>query len=281
MFFRLKKSGPRSYLQIVENRRDGRSVRQHVIATIGRIDELAARGGLATLLASGARFCEQVMLLSALDDPEQAARLSCKRIGGPLLFGHLWERRWSWDARITPHRFTPDGVGASAPAIPTRATQCPLWPLAFGERHSCPSGKVNDTVNLIGSGRDKAHEDRPHERLCPIRDHHTRHAGLPLQQLAEQALGGLLVPPALDENVEHDPILVDGPPEPVLLFRLIIRHTSSRCHLSPGQGSLRRIWLAKAWPNLRAHWRTVSWLTSMPRAASISSTMRRLSGKRK
>src|SRR5215207_4142648 len=92
MFFRLKKSGPRSYLQIVENRRDGRAVRQHVIATIGRIDELAARGGLATLLASGARFCEQVMLLSALENPEQSARLSCKRIGGPLLFGRLWER---------------------------------------------------------------------------------------------------------------------------------------------------------------------------------------------
>jgi hypothetical protein len=92
MFFRVKKSGPRSYLQIVENRRDGRAVRQHVIATLGRIDDLAARGGLATLLASGARFCEQVMLLSALDDPAQAARLTCKRIGGPLLFGRLWER---------------------------------------------------------------------------------------------------------------------------------------------------------------------------------------------
>src|SRR4051812_26215664 len=50
-----------------------------------------------------------------------------------------------------------------------------------------------------------------------VRDHHTRYAGLPLQQLAEQALGGLLVAPALDENVEHDPILIDGPPEPVLL----------------------------------------------------------------
>ena len=65
MFFRLKKSGPRSYLQIVENRRDGRAVRQHVIATIGRIDELAARGGLATLLASGARLCEQVAVEQA------------------------------------------------------------------------------------------------------------------------------------------------------------------------------------------------------------------------
>src|SRR3954468_10242168 len=57
----VQQRGPRSYLQIVENRRDGRAVRQHVIATLGRIDELAARGGLATLLASGARFCIWVM----------------------------------------------------------------------------------------------------------------------------------------------------------------------------------------------------------------------------
>ncbi|MDQ3920912.1 MAG: IS1634 family transposase, partial [Actinomycetota bacterium] len=91
MFFRLKKSGPRSYLQIVENRREGAAVRQHVVVTIGRMDELAARGSLATLLASGARFCEHVMLLSALEDPSQATRLSCKRIGGPLLFGRLWQ----------------------------------------------------------------------------------------------------------------------------------------------------------------------------------------------
>jgi len=46
-------------------------------------------------------------------------------------------------------------------------------------------------------------------------------------------------------------------------------------------GSLRPIWLAKAWPNVGPHCRTVSWLTAMPRAASIPSTMRRLSGKRK
>src|SRR3954463_11294892 len=118
-----------------------------------------------------------------------------------------------------------------------------------------------------------------------VRNHQTRHAGLALQQLPEQAFGGRLVPPLLDENVEHDPILVDGSPEPMLQSQcfvpLIIRHPSSRCHLSPTQGSLRRIWLAKPCPNLRAHCRTVSWLTSLPRAASISSTMRRLSGKRK
>ena len=50
-----------------------------------------------------------------------------------------------------------------------------------------------------------------------VRDHDTRGPTLLFQQLAEQALGGLLVAPALDENVEHKPILVDGPPQPMLL----------------------------------------------------------------
>src|SRR3954452_23309841 len=48
-------------------------------------------------------------------------------------------------------------------------------------------------------------------------DHNTGRAHLLLQKLAKQTLGGLLVAPALDQNVEHDPILVHGPPEPVLL----------------------------------------------------------------
>ena len=52
MFFRLKKSGPRSYLQIVENRRDGGTVRQHVVATVGRADELALNGGNRRLSAT-------------------------------------------------------------------------------------------------------------------------------------------------------------------------------------------------------------------------------------
>src|SRR3954452_3829646 len=92
MFFRLKPSGPRTYLQIVENRRKDGAHRQHVIATLGRADELAASGALATLLASGARLCDQVMLLSALERDVEGLRLSTRRIGGPLLFGRLWEQ---------------------------------------------------------------------------------------------------------------------------------------------------------------------------------------------
>jgi hypothetical protein len=62
MFFRLKKSGQRGYVQIVENRRDGAAVRQRVIANLGRADELAASGALASLIASGAKLTDQVLL---------------------------------------------------------------------------------------------------------------------------------------------------------------------------------------------------------------------------
>ena len=73
MFFRLKKSGQRGYVQIVENRRDGASVRQRVIANLGRADELAASGALASLIASGARLTDQVLLINALDEDAEGA----------------------------------------------------------------------------------------------------------------------------------------------------------------------------------------------------------------
>src|SRR3954470_11602318 len=50
-----------------------------------------------------------------------------------------------------------------------------------------------------------------------VRNQDTRGSALLFQQLAEQALGGLLVAPALDQDVETDPTLANSPPEPVLL----------------------------------------------------------------
>jgi hypothetical protein len=90
MFFRQKISGPHRYLQIVENHRDGRRVRQRVIATVGRMDRLAERGALESLLRSGARFCDRIMLLSAFEREAEGPRLSCRRLGPPLLFERLW-----------------------------------------------------------------------------------------------------------------------------------------------------------------------------------------------
>jgi hypothetical protein len=91
MFFRVKKSGQRAYLQIVENHRIGGAVRQSVIANLGRAEALVASGALAALLASGAKLTDQVLLLQALDQDDGSLTLDAKRIGGPLLFARLWQ----------------------------------------------------------------------------------------------------------------------------------------------------------------------------------------------
>jgi hypothetical protein len=59
MYFRRKTSAGRTYLQIVESRRDGDQVRQQVIATLGRYEDLQASGQLERLLRSGARFVKR------------------------------------------------------------------------------------------------------------------------------------------------------------------------------------------------------------------------------
>jgi hypothetical protein len=92
MFFRIKKSGPRSDVQVVENNRRNGAVRQSVIANLGRADDLIASGALASLLASGVRLADQVLLINSLDDDSGSLTIDAKRIGGPLLFGKLWER---------------------------------------------------------------------------------------------------------------------------------------------------------------------------------------------
>src|SRR2546423_10223587 len=91
MFFRIKPSGERRYLQIVENTRDGASTRQRVLATLGRVEDLEANGRLDALLRSGARFSDTALLISSL----QAGTLetgASLRIGAPMIFGRLWEQ---------------------------------------------------------------------------------------------------------------------------------------------------------------------------------------------
>jgi Transposase DDE domain len=91
MFFHTKKSGTRSYLQIVENRwEDGRS-RQRVVATLGRLDQLQQTGQLDALLVSGARFAQSVLLLSA-HAKGQLPIITTRRIGPALVFQRLWQQ---------------------------------------------------------------------------------------------------------------------------------------------------------------------------------------------
>jgi hypothetical protein len=87
MYFRKKVSGGRVYLQIAESRRVGGRVRQRVVATLGRLDELEASGQMERLLRSGARFATRAMVLTAArDDPTATVR----RIGPALVFERLW-----------------------------------------------------------------------------------------------------------------------------------------------------------------------------------------------
>ena len=90
MYFRRKTSAGRAYLQIVASRRDGDQVRQQVIATLGRFDELQASGQLDRLVRSGARFATKAMVLNALVD-DAAIKIAVRRIGPALVFERLWE----------------------------------------------------------------------------------------------------------------------------------------------------------------------------------------------
>jgi len=89
MFFRSKKSGPRSYLQIVENHwRDGRP-QQTVLVTLGRLDQLQADGQIDGLLTSGSRFAEKLLVLSA-HQQQQLPVIQTRHWGAPLVFEKLW-----------------------------------------------------------------------------------------------------------------------------------------------------------------------------------------------
>ena len=90
MYFRRKMSAGRTYLHIVDSRRNGDQVRQQVIATLGRFDELQASGQLDRLVRSGARFATKAMVLSALTD-DAATKIAVRRIGPALVFERLWE----------------------------------------------------------------------------------------------------------------------------------------------------------------------------------------------
>lgn len=89
MFARVKKTGPYEYLQIVENHREDRKSRQRVIATVGRMDELRAKGQIETLTRSLSRFSEKVLLL--LSDRNDSLRAEAKKIGPALIFERLWK----------------------------------------------------------------------------------------------------------------------------------------------------------------------------------------------
>ncbi len=89
MFVRAKRRRDKTYLQIVENHRDGEKVIQTVIATIGRLDILQTTGQLDSLLKSGLRFSTKLFVLDAHERGETTTTATCK-IGPSILFERIW-----------------------------------------------------------------------------------------------------------------------------------------------------------------------------------------------
>ena len=91
MFVRLKKVGPYQYLQIAQNRREGKRVKQSIIATLGRLDKLTASGAIDQLLRSAARFAERLMVLAEHStDAHDSPDATVVSIGPALIFERLW-----------------------------------------------------------------------------------------------------------------------------------------------------------------------------------------------
>ncbi len=89
MFARVKKTGPYEYLQIVENRREGKKTIQRVIATVGRMEQLQAKGDIENLVRSLSRFSEKVLLV--LSGKSEGIQASAKKIGPAIIFERLWK----------------------------------------------------------------------------------------------------------------------------------------------------------------------------------------------
>ena len=88
MFARIKKSGKYQYLQIVENRKEDGKVKQRVITTLGRMDQLKEKDRIETLIRSLSRFSEKALLIiSGKSDVSAEA----KKIGPVMIFERLWQ----------------------------------------------------------------------------------------------------------------------------------------------------------------------------------------------
>jgi transposase len=88
MYARIKKSGRYEYLQICESKREGKKVRQRVIATLGRMDQLTPKGDVEKLVRSLAKYSEQVLLILSGKSDAKAVHF---KIGPALIFERLWQ----------------------------------------------------------------------------------------------------------------------------------------------------------------------------------------------
>jgi len=90
MFPRVKRTGSYEYLQIVHNQRVDGHVRQRVVATLGRLDELRRTGQIDSLVTLLAQFTEHAAVLSAYREGDLSP-VFAQRVGPDQVFARLWQ----------------------------------------------------------------------------------------------------------------------------------------------------------------------------------------------
>ena len=115
-------SAPYQYLQIAQNRREGKRVKQSVIATLGRLDKLTASGAIDQLLRSAARFAERVMVLSGHSrDAHDRPDANVVSIGPALIFERLWRETGCQEVDTQAARHPPPSFRCRARGVHDRA----------------------------------------------------------------------------------------------------------------------------------------------------------------
>jgi len=88
MFVRLKKTGSYQYLQIVQTYREGKKVKQRVISTLGRLEELQEKGEIESIITSLSKYSQEIiMCLTGRSNPKGVPFI----IGPVLIFERLWK----------------------------------------------------------------------------------------------------------------------------------------------------------------------------------------------
>jgi len=91
MFFRVTRAGAYQYVQIARSYRDGKTVRQQTLVSLGRLDVLQATGQWDALMRSGLRLSQHLAFVDAHEAGKTEA-VAVRHIGPDLVFGRLWQQ---------------------------------------------------------------------------------------------------------------------------------------------------------------------------------------------
>lgn len=88
MFVRLKTTGNNQYFQIVKTYREGNKVRQQILGTLGRVEQVVGSKDLDSLISKLSRYSAEVLMVLSGQSELQA---NSRSIGPAMVFGRLWK----------------------------------------------------------------------------------------------------------------------------------------------------------------------------------------------